>query len=105
MKIRAIIDTGCTNSVMSKGLYDHLQGLTLSPTNNTFRGVHDAKEKYNGIIAGLPIRLSDKLQVNLNVSVVPNPEKFFLLGNDCIGGCHSKLTRLSSSDAHTFIVL
>ncbi len=46
------------------------------------------------------------MKIKLNVSVVPNEDKFLLLGNDAIGGQYSKkLTRLAHSDTNSFIVL
>ena len=61
--------------------------------------------RYVGVLAALPIRLSDKLCTTLNVHVVPNDDKFILIGNDLFGGSHAKLTKVSSSDSHSFLVL
>lgn len=109
LKIRAVVDTGSTNSVMSSALYNDLKDhgeLPLIPTSNTFKGVSGPKSTYTGALAALPIQLTDKLEITLNVSVVPNEDKFLLLGNDAIGGTYStKLTRLASSDTHSFFVL
>jgi hypothetical protein len=37
--------------------------------------------------------------------VVENKDKFFLLGNDLLGGSGANLTKLSSSETHSFVVL
>ena len=41
-KVRAILDTGCTNTAMSTGMYELIKGdtITLTPTTTTFRGVN-----------------------------------------------------------------
>lgn len=92
--------------MMTSGLYQLLKGdIDLQPTTATFRGVNQNNERYEGIMVGLPIRLTDRLATTLNVHVIPNNDKYILLGNDLIGGAHAKLTRISSSDSHSFIVL
>jgi hypothetical protein len=71
--MRGIIDTGSTNTVMTSGLYKLLKGeIDLQPTTATFRGVNETNERYDGIMVGLPIRLTDKLSTTLNVHVIPN---------------------------------
>lgn len=57
------------------------------------------------MIGDLSIRLSDKLETTLHVMVVENKDKFFLLGNDLMGGSGANLTKLSSSETHSFLVL
>ena len=106
-KIRAVWDTGCTNTIMSHGMYEQLKCETvqLKPTSNTFRGVSPGNQQYEGILEKLHLRFSDKLTAEINVAVVPNDEPFLLLGNDCIGGTYAVLTVIGSSDAHTYLVL
>ncbi len=93
-KVRAILDTGSTNTIMSHGLYKLLSGLRLVPTSSGFRGVN-AGAQYVGIIEALNMKFSDKLEATLNVGVIPTEDVFLLVGSECIGGQFAKLTRLA----------
>ena len=107
-KVRAVVDTGCTNTVISTGMYNLIRcdSITVSPTTSTFKGVNPGvSSQYEGIIQKLELRFTDKLAVKLNVAVIPNNEPFFLIGNDCIGGAYSQLTKLGGSDVHCYMVV
>lgn len=58
MKIRAILDTGSTNTVMSSALFKELKEygrFELVPTSNSFKGVHGPKATYTGALSSLPV--------------------------------------------------
>lgn len=103
-KLRAIIDTGSTTTIMSSGLYRLLDKLDLVPTSTGFRGVN-GRDQYDGILEQLPLQFTDKLKIKINVAVVPSEEFFLLIGSDCIGGAYAKLTRIAQADPHGCMVL
>ena len=98
-KVRGVLDTGSTTTIMSKGAYDLLPGVGLQPTSTGFSGVGEHRDQYKGIIPALSVRLSDHLHANINVAVVPTSRIFILIGNDLVGGCYSKLTRVAMNDS------
>ena len=103
-KIRGVIDTGSTTTIMSSGLYRLLDKLELVPTSTGFKGVN-GRDQYDGILEQLSLQFTDKLKVTINVAVVPTEEIFLLIGSDCIGGAYAKLTRIAQADPHGVMVL
>ena len=56
-KVRAMVDSGSTTTVISSGLLSECWSLKelMTPTNLGFRGVGDASSKYNGILKNLEL--------------------------------------------------
>lgn len=96
-KIRAVLDTGSTNTIMSHACAK-LLNLSMKPTSFGFSGVSQGKEQYKGIVQDLEVQLSDSLATKINVAVVPSDVVFFLLGNDFIGGAYAKFSRVYMND-------
>ncbi len=56
VKIRAILDTGSTNTVMSSALYKELKehgNFEIVPTSNAFKGAAGPKTSYTGAMDSL----------------------------------------------------
>lgn len=106
-KVRAIVDTGSTTTIISKGLLDCMPetATKLQATSYTFRGVGGKSQQYEGMLPKVKFKLTDKLGVTLNVAVTPTTDKYLLLGNDIIGGNYSLLTKVAESDPLGFFVL
>ena len=104
-KVRGIWDSGCTNTVMSKGLYDEIYPFPMETTTAEYQGVNDQKESYVGVIPALPVRLTDKLHTTLRVNVLPTKEKYLLLGNDLIGGQNAAFAKIGGADIHCQMTL
>lgn len=90
-KIRAVIDTGSTTTVMTLGLFHSMPLLKnkLQPTSFT----------------DLTLQFSDKLSTPVNIAVLPNPKKFLLIGNDLVGGAYAELARAGQTDPLGYVVL
>lgn len=106
-KVRAIVDTGSTTTIISKGLLDCMSETApkLQATSYTFRGVGGKSDRYAGMLPKVKLALTDKVKVTLNVAVTPTTDKYLLLGNDVIGGNYSLLTKVAESDPLGFFVL
>ena len=106
-KIRAVMDTGSTTTIMSEGLFNELPNLKkhLQPTSFSFSGVSEGRDTYVGIIPNLQFHFSDKIMTEINVAIIPNKKKFLLIGNDLVGGAYSQLARVGQNDPLGYMVL
>ena len=105
--MRAIVDTGSTTTIISRGLLECMPDVLskLQATSFTFKGVGGDSRQYAGILPKVQLSLTDKLNVNINIAVTPTSDKYLLIGNDVIGGNYSLLTKVAESDPLVFFVL
>ena len=104
-KVRAVMDTGSTGTIISEGAYNLMNDIPMQPTSAGFSGVLQGRDQYNGILEKLRLRFSDDVTIQHNVAVVPNPDVFVLLGNDLIGGSYSKFARVHMSDPQGLLIV
>lgn len=110
VKVRAMIDSGSTTTVISQGMLDKLPALKrrVKSTSLTYKGIDGEKGRlnyYNGIVEDVIIQLGDRLTTKLDVAISNNDEINMIIGNDLIGGSHSKYTVLNYNTDYCFLTL
>ncbi len=68
-KVRAIVDSGATTTLISTGLLDFMTGMKLHPSTLGFFGVGPQKLRFAGILYDVPLRFNDALAVVENIGV------------------------------------
>lgn len=104
-KVRAIIDSGSTNTILSSGLMKEMKELqvTMKPTSQTFLGVAEQRLSYAGILPSVSLQFADNIKVSAQVAVVDNDADFIMLiGNDIMGGSNSLLNVVSLNSTYSF---
>ncbi len=106
-KVRAIIDSGSTTTIISSGLAEKVKGLErkVHPTKLSFLGVNEATYNYCGLIRGLKMQLTPKIQVEVNAAVVENSDPLMLIGQDVLGGSRSKLKTVGLNTDYNYYTL
>ena len=106
-KVRAIVDSGSTTTILSSALVVLMPEVKrkMAPTSLTFSSANNGKDKYEGLIGGVTLQISPSIVVKVNAAVVKNDDVFILLGQNVLGGNKSQLQTLLWNTQFSVIVV
>ena len=106
-KCRAIMDSGCTSTMLSTGLLEQMPDLKdqIKPTSFAFFGVGENRMKFVGMLYKVTMQLAQNLKCVVTAAVYENQKPMLLVGNDLVGGPNAKLEILGMNASRSFYVL